>query len=212
MRPWAGRCSGNGVCHPDVSNWPIAFTNKGGFPCGASASISGFPLPARPRRTSASSSRPSPRAPGGVGYETRGSGLCEGEGSVFARKPSTHRSWPRFFRVTQMARASESFHALVLSGVVLVGGPLLEPLRAQEGLPYPGGSKIAFEWQYSCSNGKNCSFSCRGTGGASHVTKLSIHLGTIPLGDTEKVVGIFYEFSTMEIPRATVTDSVSRPE
>jgi hypothetical protein len=100
-----------------------------------------------------------------------------------------------------MARAFNSFHALVLGGVLLVG-LLSEPLRAQEGLPYPGGSKIGFEWQYSCSNGKDCSFSCPGTGGASHVTKLAIHLGTIPLGDTEKVGGIFYEFSTVEIPRA----------
>jgi hypothetical protein len=118
-------------------------------------------------------------------------------------RPNAHQGQaPRSFRVAQMARASKSFHVLVLGGVLLVGGPLLEPLGAESGLPYPGGSKIAFEWQYSCSNGKNCSFSCPGTGGASHVTKLSIHLGTIPLGDTEKVGGIFYEFSTMEIPRA----------
>jgi hypothetical protein len=100
-----------------------------------------------------------------------------------------------------MARAAKSFHALVLGGVLLVGGPLLEPLRAQEDLPYPGGSET-FDWQYSCANGKDCSFSCPGTGGASHVTKLSIHLGTIPLRSTERAFGIFYEFSTMEIPRA----------
>jgi hypothetical protein len=40
------------------------------------------------------------------------------------------------------------------------------------------------------------------SGGASNVTKLAIHLGTIPLRSTEKAFGIFYEFSTMEIPRA----------
>ena len=109
-----------------------------------------------------------------------------------------------------MARASKSFHALVLGGVLLVGGPSLEPLRAQERPPYPGAS--AFDWQYSCTNGKDCSFSCPGTGGASHVTMLSIHLGTFPVGDTEKAGGIFYEFSTMEIPRAngfSITTGIS---
>jgi len=43
-------------------------------------------------------------------------------------------------------------------------------------------------------------------------TKLSIHLGTFPVGDTEKAGGIFYEFSTMEIPRAngfSITTGIS---
>lgn len=61
--------------------------------------------------------------------------------------------------------------------------------------------EIAFEWRYSCPNGKICSFDCPGSGGASHVTKLAIHLGTVQLG-TQNVGGIFYEFSTMEIPRS----------
>ena len=105
-----------------------------------------------------------------------------------------------------MARASKSFYALVLGGVLLVGGPLVS-LRAQDakrlegGPPYPGGSEIAFEWQYSCADGKGCSFSCSGSGGASNVTKLSIHLMTIPLG-AKNVAGIFYEYSTVEISRA----------
>jgi hypothetical protein len=117
-----------------------------------------------------------------------------------------------------MAQASKSFLALVLGGVLLVGGPLVESLRALDGkrsesdTPYPGGSQITFEWQYSCSDGKNCSFNCPGAGGGTHVTKLAIHLGTIPLGDTEKAVGIFYEFSTKEIPRAngfSITTGIS---
>jgi hypothetical protein len=139
-----------------------------------------------------------------------------------------------------MAQASKSFLALVLGGVLLVGGPLVESLRALDGkrsesdTPYPGGSQITFEWQYSCSDGKNCSFSCPGAGSASwptasssvatsaplsrathggaHITRLAIHLGTIPLGSTEKAVGIFYEFSTKEIPRAngfSITTGIS---
>jgi len=88
--------------------------------------------------------------------------------------------------------------------LLIVGGPLV---RAQDGKrveaspPYPGGAEMAFEWQYSCANGKGCSFSCSGSGGASNVTKLSIHLMTIPLG-AKNVAGVFYEYSTMEIPRA----------
>jgi hypothetical protein len=101
--------------------------------------------------------------------------------------------------------------------------------RWEAGPAYPGGSEIVFEWQYSCPTGKGCSFNCPGSGGGSNVTrsddasdvtrsngasnvtrsgggsnvtKLAIHLGTIPLRGTEKAFGIFYEFSTMEIPRA----------
>ena len=40
------------------------------------------------------------------------------------------------------------------------------------------------------------------TGGASHVTKLAIYLGTIPVGSNQKVPAVVYEFSTREIPRA----------
>ena len=104
--------------------------------------------------------------------------------------------------------ASKSFQALVLSALLLVGGPLAVSLLAEDengsaaGPAHPGGSDIAFEWQYSCPGGRGCSFTCPGSGGASNVTKLAIHLGTIPLRGTEKAFGIFYEFSTMEIPRA----------
>jgi hypothetical protein len=103
---------------------------------------------------------------------------------------------------------SKSFQTLVLSAVLLVGGPLAVSLSAEDekrsetGPAYPGGSEIAFEWQYSCPNGRGCSFTCRGSGGGSNVTKLAIHLGTIPLRGTERAFGTFYEFSTIEIPRA----------
>ena len=109
-----------------------------------------------------------------------------------------------------MARASKSFHVLILGAVLLVGGPLVQSLRAQDGKrleggsPIPAGSEIAFEWQYSCPSGKGCSFNCPGSGGAanSNVTKLVIHLGTIPLSGAQRAFGIFYEFSSVEIPRA----------
>ena len=101
---------------------------------------------------------------------------------------------------------SKSFHVLVVAAALLVGSPSVS-LSAQDtkgigaGSPYPSGFENAFEWRYSCADGRNCSFQCPGTGGASHVTKLALHLGTIRLG-TQDVGGIFYEFSTVEIPRA----------
>ena len=105
-----------------------------------------------------------------------------------------------------MTRASKSFNALVLGWVLLVGGPLT--LHAQDGKRSEGGplnlsgSEIAYEWRYSCPDGKGCAFNCLGSGGGNSVTKLMIHLGTIPLSGTQRAFGIFYEFSTKEIPRA----------
>ena len=69
------------------------------------------------------------------------------------------------------------------------------------GPPYPGASQITFQWDYSCPSGKDCSFTCMGTGGASHVTKLTIYLGTIPVGSNQNVPAVLYDFSTREIPR-----------
>ena len=102
--------------------------------------------------------------------------------------------------------ASKSFHALVVAAALLVGWPSVslsaqDPKGTAAGSAYPSGFENAFEWRYSCANGRNCSFECPGSGGASHVTKLALHLGTIRLG-TQDVGGVFYEFSTMEIPRA----------
>ena len=101
---------------------------------------------------------------------------------------------------------SNSFNALVLGGVILlVGGPLA--LHAQDGKRSDGspldlgGSEIAYEWRYSCPDGKGCSFNCPGSGGGNSVTKLMIHLGTIPLSGTQRAFGVFYAFSTREIPR-----------
>ena len=75
-----------------------------------------------------------------------------------------------------------------------------EPQAA--GPPYPGASEITFQWDYTCPSGQNCSFTCMGTGGASHVTKLAIYLGAIPVGGKQKAPAVVYEFSTREIPRA----------
>jgi hypothetical protein len=114
--------------------------------------------------------------------------------------------------------AFKAFHALFLGAVVLVGGPSVTSLLAQDarytaaGSTYPSGFDVAFEWRYSCADGKGCSFSCPGSGGANNVTKLSMRWGSIPTGKTERAAGIFYEFSTMQIPRGNgfvVTTGIS---
>jgi hypothetical protein len=91
---------------------------------------------------------------------------------------------------------------------ILFAGVLMNSSWAQNkndrdpvGPPYPGGSEITFQWDYSCTSVRSCSFTCMGTGGASHVTKLSIYLGTVPVGSNQKSSAIFYDFSTREVPR-----------
>ncbi len=105
-----------------------------------------------------------------------------------------------------MHSVSKSFRPLVLGCTLLVSCAFGQSLSAQDGkrleTPYPSASEIAFEWQYSCINGKACSFSCPGSGGASNVTKLTLQLGSIPLAGDQKAFGVFYKFSTMQIPRA----------
>ena len=99
----------------------------------------------------------------------------------------------------------KGFHAAL--AVVMLAGPFMGAVRAEDGKrlesdpPY-GASHVAFEWQYSCPDGRGCSFACPGAGGGNNVTKLAIHLGTIPLASSQNAVGIFYEFSTMQVPRA----------
>jgi hypothetical protein len=102
---------------------------------------------------------------------------------------------------------SSGFHAMLLGALLLFCCPSAA-LKAQDGnkaateSPRLGGLDVAFEWQYSCPNGRGCSFSCPGSGGATSVTKLSLYLGAIALSGTEQAAGVFYEFSTMQIPRA----------
>src|SRR5882724_8347048 len=105
-----------------------------------------------------------------------------------------------------MHRVFKSFQSLVLGCIMLVSGALVQSLSAQEGKhsdpPELGASEVAFEWQYSCINGKACSGNCPGSGGASNVTKLTLQLGSIPLAGDQRAFGVYYKFSTMQIPRA----------
>jgi len=103
--------------------------------------------------------------------------------------------------------ASNRFCVLALATVLLVGPPAASPLFAQDSKQmgirsvHPIGLDVAYEWQYSCPDGRGCSFTCPGAGGATNVMKLNMYLGSIPVGKTEHATGVFYEFSTMHVPQ-----------
>lgn len=79
------------------------------------------------------------------------------------------------------------------------------PLSAQESKRpfHPKGFEATSEWQYSCPDGKGCSFSCQGAGGANNVTKLSIFLGSVPIGKNGSAAGIFYTFASTQTQRGS---------
>lgn len=74
-------------------------------------------------------------------------------------------------------------------------------LPAPPNQPYPTGSEITFEWIYSCTKTRPCSFSCAGSGSANGVTALQIYLGTTPLGSNSKSPALFYFYSTASVQR-----------
>jgi len=96
--------------------------------------------------------------------------------------------------------------ALILG--IVFAGVMIHPSWAQNkndpvaaGPPYPIESDITFQWDYSCPSGRACSFTCMRSGGASHVTRLTVYLGTIPVGSNQKTPAVMYDFSTKEIPQ-----------
>jgi hypothetical protein len=91
----------------------------------------------------------------------------------------------------------------------LFAAVLINPLWAQDkrgpsasGPTYPGGTEITYQWNYSCPSGGECSFTC-GTGGASHVIKLGIYLGVMPVGTDQKNATLSYDFTTRELRRGS---------
>src|SRR5262245_34594054 len=99
------------------------------------------------------------------------------------------------------------WRALVLG--TLFAAVLVNPSWAQNkkgtnasGPTYPGGTQITYQWDYSCPSEGDCSFTC-GSGGASHVTKLAIYLGSMPIGTDQKNATLSYEFTTRELRRGS---------
>ena len=89
--------------------------------------------------------------------------------------------------------------------------------------PFLSGAEITSHLNYSCPSNTACSFVCPvgiGAGGAGalalgaaggaggllgadHVTKLTIYLGTVPLGNGQSAPVLFYAFSTRERPSSS---------
>jgi hypothetical protein len=106
------------------------------------------------------------------------------------------------------------FRALLLRTIItlLCASPMLSLSWAQDKVqppapapPYLSGAEITSQFSYSCPSETACSFICPGGvgGGADHVTKLTIYLGTMSLGNDQNAPALFYEFSTRERPNSS---------
>jgi hypothetical protein len=67
----------------------------------------------------------------------------------------------------------------------------------QPNFNFPAGAEISSQWNYSCRDGKPCAFSC---GSADSVKTLTLYLGTIPVGNNQRNLVIFYFYSTATLP------------
>jgi hypothetical protein len=97
-------------------------------------------------------------------------------------------------------------------GTLLFGGTFLSVSWAQDksespapAPPFLAGGEITSQLNYSCPSNTACSFVCSGGGlsGADHVTKLTVYLGTMPLGNDQNAPALFYDFSTRERPNSS---------
>ena len=89
-------------------------------------------------------------------------------------------------------------------GALLLAAPVSASLAQEDGgrwPAYPADSDIGFQWKYSCASSRGCAFTCPGGGGATHVTKLTIYLARMRIGDGENPLALFYDYATAEIPR-----------
>jgi hypothetical protein len=93
-------------------------------------------------------------------------------------------------------------------GTLLFVGSYLNTSWAQNGSESPtpallflSGAEITSQLNYSCPSNA-CSFVCSGAGqlGADHVTKLTIYLETVLLGNGKSALVLLYDFSTGERP------------
>jgi hypothetical protein len=92
------------------------------------------------------------------------------------------------------------FATLAMSLVGLAAGASCTETQAAElAVPEGRNADASFEWVYSCTNGQGCGFNCAGAGVATHVTKLTVRLRRIEIGN-ENALALFYDYSTMEVP------------
>jgi hypothetical protein len=92
------------------------------------------------------------------------------------------------------------FATLAMSSIGLAASAYCPETQAgEQGVSGERNPDASFEWVYSCTNGKGCGFNCAGAGLAAHVTKLTIKLRRLEIGN-ESALALFYEYSTMEVP------------
>lgn len=85
--------------------------------------------------------------------------------------------------------------------VSLFGLAAASCFETQAGEPATSGGQRAdasYEWIYSCPSSR-CAFTCPGAGLATHVTKLTIRLHQLEVGN-DKALALVYDYSTMEVP------------
>jgi hypothetical protein len=74
--------------------------------------------------------------------------------------------------------------ALLFGTLNLTWAQDADALRAGKPNPaYPAEAQIAFQWNYTCPTNIACMFRCPGAGGvggAEHVSRLDLYLGTLP--------------------------------
>ena len=97
------------------------------------------------------------------------------------------------------------FGALLFATLNLSWAQDADALRAGKPNPaYPPEAQITFQWNYTCPTNITCMFRCPGAGGvggAEHVSRLDLYLGTLPTGDEgQRALAVFYDFSTREFP------------
>jgi hypothetical protein len=99
---------------------------------------------------------------------------------------------------------------LVMLGTPLFVGSFLTLSWAQSVSESPtpsflSAAEITSQFNYSCPSNTACSFVCSGGGlsGTEHVTKLTVYLGTMPLGNNQNAPALFYDFSTRERPNSS---------
>ncbi len=98
-------------------------------------------------------------------------------------------------------------------GTPLFAIPFLSLAWAQDNTERPApvppalatGAEITSQLKYSCPSNTACSFNCPGevSRGADHVTRLTIYLGTMSLGNDQNAPALFYDFSTRERPNSS---------
>src|SRR6516165_10200499 len=101
----------------------------------------------------------------------------------------------------RLARTARGlFHRRVTS--LLFGGLCLGTSwgqsSAEQGPPFPRGSDISYQWDYSCPRRMVCGFTCPGTGTAAHATRLTVYLGKMPVDSDQTVPILFYTYATVE--------------